>query len=294
MRLVNDYGEEAAYICPFIGCNDDSGHFHVNKLKRVYHCFKCNKSGRLKDLDYEVSTDFIDIDSLKSAFDEAFLTSFEEIKLPEDYEIVNSDYPDMYSYLLKRGIDDIKIQKYKIGCTSTDKRTYIWFPDFDGDGNLLFWSMRSYTDKSLLRWKFPISKKYGIYKSTNLYGYHNARYFDRIVVVEGITDVLAGGANYICTYGTCYSTMQLYRIADMPASEIIIMYDGDFGSASSGVKKGREKGRELAQKLSKLRNGIRLASLPQNTDPGMFSREELLHFEDKSQTIENEYTLNFL
>lgn len=292
MRIVKDHGNEIQYICPFPACGDDSGHLFLNKAKKVYHCFKCNRSGPISDLkgiEYsDIHMDVTDIqDAIKNRFGKQTLT----VKLPDDYTILEEDSLAR-KYLLDRGIDERKIEEYKLGYTSQDYYKRIWFPDFDNKGNLTFWCMRTYLEGDTgKRWKFPPTSRYGIYKSNQLYGYHKLKNHDRIVVVEGLTDVLAGGTNYTATYGTGWTDIQVYMLSDLPAKEIIVMYDGDMGDGKY-VKKGREKGEELAYKLASFRKGIRLAELPLGSDPGVLIGQ-LEHYEETSQSVSNTRTFPF-
>ena len=280
MRLVNSFGSEDTYECPF--CDDTSGHLSVNKIKGVYHCFKCNKSGRIDQLE-KISNTFINsaprLDSLIESLNSLF--THNSLYLPRDYKLVEEN-TEAFEYLNSRGIDLNLIQYYNIGCSNVDNHTRVWFPDYDKDKNLCFYSSRLYKKNIAgMRWMFPSSKRDGVYKSNQLYDYNRANSYSRLVVVEGITSKISVGKNATATYGTGWSQIQLHKLADSSAKEIVILFDGDTGfdperkkiCEQNGIdytspKKGREKGLELSLSLAKLRRGIKLAEIPMGKDPG--------------------------
>ena len=293
MRLIQNHGKEIQYICPFPGCNDESGHLFVNKVKKVYHCFKCNRSGPISELEgIEVADVHMDISDIEKAINERYKKTTTDPKLPNDYTILEEGSLAR-KYIVDRGIAEWKIEEYKLGYTSIDNFKRIWFPDFNKNNDLIFWCMRTYLEGDTeKRWKFPPTRQFGIYKSNQLYGHYKLKNQDRVVVVEGLTDVLAGDIYYTATYGTGWTDTQAYMLSDLPAKEIIIMYDGDEGDGEY-IKKGREKGIELAYKLAELRKGIRLAELPLKTDPGDFTSEELKAFEESSISVSNTKSFPF-
>src|SRR5690606_12523128 len=67
----------------------------------------------------------------------------EVVNWPEEYREVHQ-LSQAYQYLLSRGISDQRIRHYKIGYGVGDLRNRIIIPDFNRDGDIVYWVGRSY------------------------------------------------------------------------------------------------------------------------------------------------------
>jgi len=285
MKKVSQSGNEHVYLCPFPGCKDSSGHLYVNRIKGVYHCFKCGRSGKLKDLKDKVDILVDTTPDLREILDtlEHFTNSnYKSLALPNDYKVAHPKSRAAV-YLHNRGVSQEKIERYEIGYTSTDGYRRVWFPDFDDKHNLVYYATRRYwrkdeRSKYVLRWEFPKADVYGAWKSAQLYHYYLAKQFEEVVVVEGVTSAIAIGDNAVATYGTNFSEAQVAMLADMSCKVIYVMFDGDVLTEEQirkGVKKGREKGRELARLLARSGKRVYRVDLPDNTDPADIGSEQV-------------------
>lgn len=126
-------GEEH-YDCP--DCDDEDGHFRVNRKKGIYHCFKCGIGGRLSTLNL-VPKDktFTSLDSHGNRV-KVEVQSVEELLSTLTLERVldtSSGMPGViYDYFNSRGLTESDMNRYNL--SAVEEEGPYW------DRGLLFWA----------------------------------------------------------------------------------------------------------------------------------------------------------
>lgn len=181
---VRKKGSQLFFNCPFH--EDDNGHLGVNVAKGVYHCFKCNSSGKIKELEAPL-TDF------KKKVEDFLYGRPEEkegqkvlVTLPEDYQKIHSGSGLPYRYLRDRGISEDEIRKYKMGyCSSGFFAERIIIPIYM-ENILKYFVGRTYTNRAPKYLNTPVPKDSTIFKT------FSGR-VDKAIICEGVFDAISIG-----------------------------------------------------------------------------------------------------
>lgn len=190
-----------------------------------------------------------------------------------------------YPYLLENRALMLDTCKYfDVGyCKRGIMRGCVALPVHNEDGELIAYAGR--------RLKVADIEKYGKYKLPNnfhksivLYNYHRAKELmntQGLILVEGFFKLFnlfeAGFANVVSTMGSSASDYQLDLLSR--AKELVILFDGD-KAGCDGAYAIRDK---LAGKLP-----IRIAHLPQGTEPDDLTGEQLSWLINGLQSFELE------
>lgn len=105
---------EIRFNCPF--CEDEGFHLYLNIKKKIWHCFKCNSSGKTN----VVSTD-LDIAHYTSVQKREVEVDIVPIKLPKPYRDPDTgDYltSTAKKYLASRGLYESDVQRHTIYCAA--------------------------------------------------------------------------------------------------------------------------------------------------------------------------------
>ena len=109
----------------------------------------------------------------------------------------------------------------------------------------------------------------GIETGNMLYNYDEAKNYETIHIVEGIFDVWAmyeaGMPNTVATFGAHMSDEQ-EKLLLRTGADLVIMYDGD--------KAGRKATSSAIERL-RLKANLRIARLPDDSDPCSLTTEDL-------------------
>ena len=143
-------------------------------------------------------------------------------------------------------------------------RNRITFPIFDAIGNVVAFGARTLGDDTPKYLNTPETKIF--VKHRHLFGLYQARQAieqsNRIIVVEGYTDVLAahqaGICNVVATLGTALTDEHI-RILKRYADEIILIFDSDLAG-----QKAAERALTIFLTLGV---DVKLASVPEGKDP---------------------------
>ena len=182
--------------------------------------------------------------------------------------------------LTAKGFDEKSLME--VGLIGKNEQGKIWerfkgriiFPVLNEAGKVVAFGGRIWADNDTEAAKYVNSSDSPIYsKGRVLYGLfqtkEDVRKSNQIVLVEGYTDLLSvvasGVTNAVATSGTALTTGQA-RLAKRYADSAVLLYDGDDA--------GRKAAARAAIALMESGFDVRIAKLPDGSDPDSFVREE--------------------
>lgn len=269
---------ELNFCCPFcvkrIKRPDKGFHLYVNPTKYIdgirgwFYCQRCKARGPMsrlfgKQLEEGLSVskwrEFVTSLRGKNVIEQA-----KKVELPKDYvEMIRGT--DAYNYLKDRNISDDQIAHYKIGFGTEDlrekpyeeRRHYagsgrIIFPDFDSDGECVYWVARTYR-RHKVKYKNPPHSDAG----TKIYNLANASLHDTVVIAEGVISAIAVGYNAVATYGKEVTPTQLTMLVQAAFDHYVVALDGD----------AKKEALNLAERLSRRGCKVSLVQFKQDEDP---------------------------
>jgi len=118
-------------------------------------------------------------------------------------------------YLLGRGFDEYDIELWGLKQThpATPFRHRIFIP-YHFDGQLVTWQCRDYSGKTNLKYLACEKEKAVLDVKETLYGIDQARNYDNVIVLEGVTDVWNVGPGSVATSGTSWVMEQALLLLD--------------------------------------------------------------------------------
>lgn len=223
-------GEEAVYFCPF--CNHYKKKLEINLETQLWECWVCHARGRsLRSLFKQLRVNhayYVELYKIigkgvpKRISDE----QSEVLALPQEFHPLSSPKNSMefgaaLSYLTSRGITKDDIIRYNIGyCEYGEYAKRIVIPSYDDEGNLNFFSSRTYYD-NLFKYKNPPWSK-------DIIGFQLLINWDcPVTLVEGALDAIAIRKNAIPLFGTTMSYMLKEAIVANGVSRVNIVLDND-------------------------------------------------------------------
>ena len=195
--------------CPW--CADDAGgpdnkyNMETSFDEGVFHCWSCNRSGRISRLIKErgsasLFTEYLNIleDVKESAyynidmFRNDGLSFYEEqVRLPKTFRKIQleAENRELSSYLISRGITQDIVDFYGMGVTSHAGEDYKWrdriiLPSYNAFGDLNYFVGRTYVDKDR-RSKY---KNCDVDKSRIIFNECHVEWDSDIYLVEGALD----------------------------------------------------------------------------------------------------------
>jgi len=270
---------EFTFCCPFCiqrtGREDKGFHLYVNPTKKHrnvrgwFICHRCKARGPLSRLvgDKKVISAPVTAwsqfkDKLQGKFQEP--KEEKQIALPKDYiSIIKGS--EAYQYLRKRNISNKQIDFYRIGFgvqdlrdLDKDERQYyagsgrIIFPDFDSDGNCVYWVARTYKGHKI-KYKNPTQSN----ARDKLYNLVNASKYQTCVIAEGVISAIACGYNGVATYGKDVTAKQVDMLVNASFKHYFIAHDGD----------ARKDALSLADRLARRLCSVSLVCFDWGQDP---------------------------
>lgn len=263
--------------CRSLGKRCDDYKLSISIEKNVFHCYRCNWSGKVDQL----LKGYIDGGSLlryklnnldlRKKFEnksnvliQTELIDFDNISLPIDNSFINA-----VSYLKKRNITFDEIEKYKIRIGKGKYRGRIIIPTFDVNNNVVYIVARDYVNNE------PEAKYInpsGSHKSFAVWNIQNVKKEDTVIITEGVFSGIAANRNTpekvvaVSVFGKVLSEQQAKQISLREPREISLCFDGD-------VKK-----EEVINNYSTLRNyfkkDVSIIKLIENEDPDSIDGEE--------------------
>ena len=224
-----------AYSCPF--CKHHKPKLEINftenvKGENVWHCWSCDKKGKkLVQLFKLINTPpekILELKTyLKSDTDYNVISSTEKIYLPKEYiSLINPPNSIMakhaMAYLKKRNITECDIIKYNLGyCEKGIYTNRIIIPSYDENGNLNYFTARSFEKTNPIKYKNPNS-------SRNIIPFEFFINWDLpLVLCEGPFDAIAIKRNVIPLLGKNIQSSLMKKIVMSSVSKIYIALDKD-------------------------------------------------------------------
>lgn len=250
--------------CPF--CGDTSKHLGVSPTG-LLHCWRCGGHGlaefiqTVDNCSYHEAKSTIEEFTNYSKEEPSQKTYSNELVYPQE-DIDNSYYSEMLGYLQGRGFDKSVIEKYKLEPTGRfgKYKFRIVIPVIE-DGVICTFTTRDYTGIS----STPKLHYGEIQINQFLYNIDSVR--DKILLVEGPTDVWKVGDGCVGTFGIVVTDEQILKLIKKKPKEVYICFDPE--------QEAQKKANELATKLYSFIKTVELIELPEGKDPGDLSVEEV-------------------
>ena len=258
----------------------------ISVEKQIYRCFSCQASGNvftflqeyknisfLEALRILATISNIEIDELnqykKNKYDEKALKIFEINALAKEYFMTilqTSDGIDAKSYLLKRNINELLIEKFSIGLSPKNNALFLYFKEkgyathdlllaglitqqddkfidyfhnrimfaiYDLDNNIVGFSSRVYQENRNPKYLNNVETKY-FHKKNILYNLNQAQHYvkktESVIICEGFMDVISLSKidinNVVGLMGTNL-TIEHQHLLKKFTNNIILFLDGD-------------------------------------------------------------------
>ncbi len=227
----NQQSNEITFYCPF--CKHHKKKLNVNLISEKWHCWVCGVGGHkvlglLKKL--KVEKRFFDLlFKITGNRPSKVLTdkNYEILSLPHEFQQLSSsssnnpEARNALSYLKKRGLTTQDILKYNIGyCEKGKYGGMIIIPSYDEEGNLNFFTGRSYYDVNFKHLNPTVSKDiigFDLFVNWN----------EPITIVEGAFDAIAVKRNSIPLFGKLILDKLKIKILEKGVKRINIALDRD-------------------------------------------------------------------
>lgn len=244
-RFGNDCIEELGlkkphlrFNCPFCqkkrGKADKGYRLYVNVNNFKFYCFKCHSRGIVKTVSYGSSS--LVYNRLFDLFIEKHKESSDD---PNVFYVPNKKIRKgtvAYEYLINRGIDDYKIERYNIRLGIDREFGRVVIP------NILY--SDEWTDMFSARSYLKQEPKYlnpeGAVKTNSVFNIEHIKDGDDIDIVEGVITSICAGERSVGVYGSSPSDAQLELILSKNPKSINCVMDED----------AYKKNEELAERLS--------------------------------------------
>lgn len=262
--------------CPYCAGNFCFG---INIQKNRAKCFKCEED---KDL---VSTlmamenlstlnearAFINVQQDYDGYEDAVVSRFEKkpVELPESFRLIINKHGMIgkaaQNYVIKkRGFDLTKLAMKGVGyCTDGKYGGYIIFP-FYIKTKLVFFQGRKFMGSGP-KMQNPSNEDFGTGKTEIMYNQDALFIYDRINVVESITNALTLGDNTVAILGKSISPYQFALLLKSPCTHITLLLDDD----------AMDKACKLAMMLCNYKK-VRLVIMPKKKDVNNLGKKETL------------------
>jgi hypothetical protein len=242
-RTHNEYTGQLTYCCPCCSYEikgldelDDKYNLEVNYKMELHRCWVCSETHETHGNIYNLIKRFGTKKHLKQyqllrpEDDEEYVRTYKKVTLPKDFISFNNVsqglklthyYKQAFNYIRSRNITDDMIKKYNIGfCYQGDYANRIIIPSYNKDGEINYFTGRSYESKPFLKYKNPEAQKEIIIFNENLIDWDKP-----VFLVEGPFDSIFVD-NSIPMLGKVLSE-ELFSILYERAKEIIIVLDPD-------------------------------------------------------------------
>jgi len=181
---VRKKGKQLFFNCPFH--EDNEGHLGIDTRRGIYHCFKCNCSGKIKELEQPLSEFKNKIEIFLNGSPEENKKQQEQLNFPEGIRLLKEDSGLPYRYMKDRDVTVEEIKKYDIRyCNSGTFMDRIIIPIYTNN-NLSYYVGRTYLNKEPKYMNAPVPKAGNIFKTFN-------KKVDKAIICEGIFDALKIG-----------------------------------------------------------------------------------------------------
>jgi len=218
--MISDYRRtgdpnEIRYCCPYCPNGDTKYKLYFNTRLEIFHCFRCGKSGRKKELEKKLR---------------GYITYVEQKKQyvkKEKKKYIEMDGSSFLQRMAKnywksRGLTSEEQQLYSIKINP--KRFSLIIPIRDENGIHVFDIERSLLKDADTKYYFDP----GCPKSEYLFNLDRAKNCSKIYLVEGVFDAMAIGDNGVALLGKFLSSECLQKLKNIERiKEIDIILDDD-------------------------------------------------------------------
>jgi len=273
--VISRSGDDIAVKCPICQTKDKKK-LSISLNTWQCHCWICGyKSKSLVDmLRKKSSSDLLSryrSDFLGEIFQQHHVQQQVEkiFEYPEGYvPIVNFDKsirdPDIrgcYQYLLKRGVSDRDLYKYRVGISKKFPRR-IFFISLDSDGIENYFVSRSIDDDSRLKYiNSDLDKTQIVFNELDI------DWDKDVYLIEGIFDLIKIKTNAICILGSSLSENSLlFKKLIVNSCSIVLALDSDV----------QPKMFKIADKLISYGCSVKIFPLYDKKDVGSMSSEEII------------------
>jgi len=231
------------FLFPCYFCNHHKPKLAVNIETGNWHCWVCNARGKtLFSLLKKAGADRARLRELSKVLGEytPFLTEDKSeeqlLTLPLEFLPLykpskNYEYRHAIHYLKKRKISNYDIIKYNIGiCYEGKYSNRIIIPNYDENGQLNFFTGRSYRDDYFPYKNSPVSKDIVGFESLISWNFP-------VILCEGVMDAITIRRNAIPLYGKTLPQALLYKILDRGVGKIYLALDRDAQKDSLRIAK---------------------------------------------------------
>jgi DNA primase len=262
-------------------CDDDSGNLEISLDRGIFHCWKCEYSGKLRKLLRDYLGKAPNLEEYVSPADlrrSIFEVEEEEEKVPKIFSLPKEYIPfdgrklgivgqKAYQYAVSR-ITKEDIQKHRIGfCGLGDYRWRIIIPVLR-EGKVIYFVARAFMGNKDLPYRNPDKEECGIGKEEIVFNIEGAIKEGQAVICEGVFDALKVGDDGVAIFGTHISDEQVEQLKVV--KKIYVLLDAD----------ALDKAVVLAIRLREVKKPlVSLIELPtkkgETPDPDDFTRAEL-------------------
>ena len=237
-------GHEQLFHCPF--CKHHKMKMSVNVDKSVFKCWICDKSGR--DLGYIVRKfgtredrdewakydDRVEITDFDFLFAEPEAPSEQRVDLPDQLVSLTDKTPPRSAqialrYLLKRGITEDDILKWKIGyCSDGEYAGRVVVPSFNENGYANYFIARSYGD-AWPRYKNPPASRDIIFNELYI------NWDEDLIIVEGVFDAIKAGNAIPLLGSTLRENSALFQAIIKSGCSVYLALDEDASKKTRSI-----------------------------------------------------------
>ena len=238
---------EFLITCP--ACQKEQ-HLGINIKIGKWHCFRCNIAGvslvnfvmAVENCSWRHAVELIqagaadapaiDVDAVKTVLEQLDglddivpLRAF-EVPLPTDYiPLYNCQIP----YTISRRLSQDTINRQKIGyCAIGTYANYLIIPDLDANQRVIYWMGRN-MGPGKPKTKNPPKEVIATGSGDQLFNYHRAINYPRVILTEGWADALRVGDDAVAAYGVGIKGRQLALLVMGGFKEVVVMWDSDVG-----------------------------------------------------------------
>lgn len=257
--------------CPF--CHDPSFHLGVNLSSGLFHCWVCSQKGGSNKLIKELlSVNYYEAEKIIAEFDTDKEIEEEKIELKSKLEVPSeftTELLDLHrQYLIGRKFNpDFLQNKYGImAAYQTGRFAYRIMIPVLLNGELVNFTGRDVTGLQKSKYMHMHNSEAVLPMKNILYNLDSVK--DKIIIVEGVTDVWRIGDGSAAMMGVEYTSQQLNLLLEKELSEAYILFDNDFA--------GKNKAEKLGNILSTFIPHVEVIHLNNAKDPGELSDSEAL------------------
>jgi|TARA_R110002153_G_scaffold64821_10_gene173776 hypothetical protein len=265
------------FNCPY--CHHPKPKLSINIINQKWQCWVCGKKGRkLVNILKSLQASYNKIKELGKLVGEidtrTLIKTSHDLALPLEYiPILNGnmkspDYRNAVKYLKLRGIKKYDILRYSIGyCESGEYGGMIIIPSYDANGELNYFTARSFYDVSFKHKNPQVSK--------DIIGYDLlVNWNEPINIVEGPFDALTVGENAIPLFGKLIQNTLKHKILQSRVSRVNLLLDAD----------ARKKALEHAQYFMNNNIAVHLVDM-EGSDPSELGKTKVLEMIENSEQL---------